>query len=73
MFFLPNGQIRLTPGELNEIRSASARVDHVMHGIRTRDELLKAIFRGMPNDLAADMLEFMEAGSSPLTQGIDSD
>jgi hypothetical protein len=68
MFFLSNDRIRLTASELNAIRSANARQGRVVDQIRARDEVLAAVIGGLPPVLVVELLEFMQTGSSRLTQ-----
>ena len=68
MFFLSNDRIRLTASELNDIRSANARQGQVVDQIRTRGELLAAVIGGLSPELVVDLLQFMQTGSSCLTQ-----
>jgi hypothetical protein len=68
MLFLSNSRVRLTANELNGIRSANARQGHVVDQIRTRDEFLAAVIDGLSPEVVVDLLAFMRAGSTRLTQ-----
>lgn len=72
MIFLEGEAIRITAGELNELRQANAKNGFAINRISSRDELLEAVLGGLSQDLQADLLEFLEIGSSPLTQGLRS-
>ena len=65
-------KVRLTRHELAIRRAGAARNGHVVNDITTRDALLEATLAALRPELQADMLEFFETGSSPLTrQGKD--
>lgn len=68
MIFEKNDRVRLTPGEFNRLRQLNARNGEAVNDIKTRDELLAATLGALSSELATDMLEFLETGSSQLTQ-----
>lgn len=68
MIFERNGRVRLTPSELNRLRKLNARNGEAVNNIKTCDELLAATLGGLSSELAADIFEFLETGSSPLTR-----
>ena len=69
MLFVSPTDVRLTPAELNRLRQAAARNGHVIHRIDRPADLLQATLDGLAPDRQADLLEFLETGSSPLTRG----
>lgn len=64
--YLDNDRVRLTKTEQNDLRSAAARQGFAINKITTGSELLEAAVCGLDDDLAADMLQFLETGTSPL-------
>ena len=61
-------RIRLTPAELNGLRSANARNGNVVNVVETTEELLTAAVGAQRPEIQDDLLAFLETGSSPLTR-----
>ena len=61
-------RVRLTPAELNGLRSANARNGHAINVVETTGELLTAAIGAQRPEIQDDLLEFLETGSSPLTR-----
>ena len=61
-------RVRLTPTELNTLRTANAFNGNVVHEVKTTDELLTASVGAQRPEIQDDLLEFLETGSSPLTR-----
>ena len=60
MIFEKNGRVRLTPHELNLLRSNAGLEGKTIQKISTIDELLAAVLAGLPAVIAADLLQFLE-------------
>ncbi len=58
-------KIRLTRDELNKLRQANAKQGHAINDVRTMAECLQACLGALDVETQADMLEFLETGSSP--------
>ena len=69
MFFVSRTHVRLTPAELNSLRQAAARNGHAINHVDSPGDLLRATLDGLAPERQADLLEFLETGSSPLTRG----
>lgn len=69
MFFVSPAHVRLTAAELNHLRQAAARNGHAVNHIDSPGDLLQATLDGLAPERQADLLEFLETGSSPLTRG----
>ena len=69
LLFVSRTHVRLTPAELNRLRQAAARNGHVVNRIDSPGELLQATLDALAPERQADLLEFLEKGSSPLTRG----
>jgi hypothetical protein len=65
MIFNTDGSVRLTPAELNGLRRANAKNGVALNDVRTRDELLAATLDGLPPEIQADLLAFLD--TPPLT------
>jgi hypothetical protein len=61
-------RVRLTPTELNGLRSANARNGNTVNAVETIEELLTAAIGAQRPEIQDDLLEFLETGSSPLTR-----
>jgi hypothetical protein len=68
MIFSSRHRVHLTRAELNGLRQAAARNGCVVNRIETPAELLRATLDALPSERFADLLEFLETGSSPLTR-----
>lgn len=68
MIFSSRHQVHLTRHELNGLRQAAARNGRVVNHVETPAELLRATLDALPSERLADLLEFLETGSSPLTR-----
>ena len=66
MIFSSRHQVHLTRAELNGLRQAAARNGRVINRVDTPAKLLHATLDALPSERLADMLEFLETGSSPL-------
>jgi len=69
LLFVSPTHVRLTPAELNRLRQAAARNGHAINRIDSPGELLQATLDALAPERQADLLEFLEKGSSPLTRG----
>lgn len=69
MFFVSRERVRLTTSELNHLRQAAGRNGHAVNRIDSPGDLLQATLDGLAPERQADLLEFLETGSSPLTRG----
>lgn len=60
-------KIRLTRAELNRVRRANARQGNAINAgdVASVDAYHEALYMGLSDELAADMLEYLETGSSP--------
>ena len=56
-----NDQIRIPKSELSFLRKMAARNGFAINSIKTNKEELEATFKGLPVDIAEDMLRFIEA------------
>lgn len=65
-FYLDKDRVRLTKGEINALRSAAARQGFAINNVTTDSELLEAVICGLDADVAEDMLQFLETGTSPM-------
>lgn len=61
-------KVRLTRGELNELRTENARNGNVVNEVADTTAYLEAAIGALKPDTQADLLEFLETGSSPLTR-----
>ncbi len=68
MIFGSRGSVRLTPDELNRLRRANALNGFAVNTVRTHDELLEATLGALKPGMQADLLEFLETGTSALTR-----
>jgi hypothetical protein len=64
--YLDKDHVRLTKGEVNALRSAAARQGIAINNITTGSELLEAVICSLDTDVAEDMLQFLETGTSPM-------
>lgn len=64
--YLDKDHVRLTNGEANALRSAAARQGFAINNITTGSELLEAAICSLDAEVAEDMLQFLETGTSPM-------
>ena len=62
-------KIRLTKTELNALRRDNARNGEAVNDVTDTSDYLNASIGALDPEVQADMLEFLETGSSPLTRG----
>lgn len=62
-----SGKSRLTREQLDRYRKAAAENGLVVEQVENAGEALGAALSAIPNNLAEDMLQFLETGSSPMT------
>lgn len=67
MIFDKDSRVRVTNSELNFLRQRNAHHGNIITRIATVDELLNAVIGGLPSEIAADLLEYLETGRSPMT------
>ncbi len=61
-------KIRLSRDELNKLRQDNALQGRVVNDVRTMSEYWEAAIGALDDETQADMLEFLETGSSPRTR-----
>ena len=67
LFDVDTDAVRLSKEELNELRARAAKNGIVIGDVKNAGEALGATLSALPKNLAEDMLQFLETGSSPMT------
>lgn len=73
LFDTTSNKIRLTRAELARLRQCAARNGYAIGVVNTLPDAVVAHVQALPPAMAADMLEFCETGSSPMTRCTSTD
>lgn len=60
-----NSKHRISNTVLNFMRKMAARNGHAINSISSDQEKLEALIKGLPADIADDMIQFIESNTQP--------
>lgn len=60
-----NSKHRISKTELNFLRKMAAQNGHAINSINSDQEELEALCKGLPIDIADDMIQFIESNTQP--------